>query len=213
MLRCAQGLRTSQRSEDFGLLDYNARYYSAALGSFVSPDTLVPQPSNMLDWNRYGYVRNNPIRYNDPSGNCIEIEEGFCLREDKNTGGTFIVHAEDGRFANFVKEAIGNFILSGDLNSLNRIPADTPSFMVGASIENACKGLGVDCGDYYNTIFLIITMSILDISNIHYSGMNYNSIPETIHSDVLGDPDCLGCGFTYLTGVVDFKHFTFWISY
>ena len=43
---------TSQREEDFGLLDYNARYYSAALGSFVSPDTLVPQPSNMLDWNR-----------------------------------------------------------------------------------------------------------------------------------------------------------------
>ena len=42
---------TSQRSEDFGLLDYNARYYSAALGSFVSPDTLIPQPSNVLDWN------------------------------------------------------------------------------------------------------------------------------------------------------------------
>ena len=59
---------TSQRSEDFGLLDYNARYYSAALGSFVSPDTLVPQPSNMLDWNRYDYMHGNPVRLNDPSG-------------------------------------------------------------------------------------------------------------------------------------------------
>ena len=66
---------TSQREEDFGLLDYNARYYSAALGSFVSPDTLVPQPSNMLDWNRYGYVHGNPVRLNDPSGRYYE-EEG-----------------------------------------------------------------------------------------------------------------------------------------
>jgi hypothetical protein len=33
-----------------------------------SPDTLIPDPYNPLDWNRYLYARGNPLRYNDPSG-------------------------------------------------------------------------------------------------------------------------------------------------
>ena len=36
---------TGQRSEGgFGLVDMNARYYSARLERFVSPDTIVPDP-------------------------------------------------------------------------------------------------------------------------------------------------------------------------
>lgn len=42
---------------------------------FVSPDTLIPNPSNPLDWNRYSYARYNPIRYSDPGGH-IPVYEG-----------------------------------------------------------------------------------------------------------------------------------------
>src|SRR5262249_49350655 len=43
---------TSQREESgFGLVDYNARYYSAGLGRFISPDTVVPEPGNPQAWN------------------------------------------------------------------------------------------------------------------------------------------------------------------
>lgn len=35
---------------------------------FNQPDTVVPDPYNALDWNRYAYTRYNPVRYNDPSG-------------------------------------------------------------------------------------------------------------------------------------------------
>ena len=41
------------------------------LGRFVSADTLVPNPGNPQDLNRYAYVRNNPLRYTDPSGHWI----------------------------------------------------------------------------------------------------------------------------------------------
>ena len=55
-----------------GLKFYNARYMDPVLGRFVSPDTIVPNPSNGQDYNRYSYVLNNPIRYNDPSGHCSD---------------------------------------------------------------------------------------------------------------------------------------------
>ena len=39
------------------------------LRRFISPDTIVPDPGNPQDLNRYSYVRNNPVMYNDPTGN------------------------------------------------------------------------------------------------------------------------------------------------
>ena len=63
---------TGQRSEDeIGLCFYVARWYDPALGRFVSADSIVPEPYNPLDWDRYQYVRSNPIRYIDPSGHMI----------------------------------------------------------------------------------------------------------------------------------------------
>jgi len=48
---------TSQRNEaSFGLMDYNARYYSPILGRFISPDTIVPKPGSIQSFNRYIYV-------------------------------------------------------------------------------------------------------------------------------------------------------------
>ncbi len=63
---------TSQRNErGFGLMDYNARYYSPTLGRFISPDTIVPEPGSSGGFNRYRYTRNNPLKYTDPSGHCV----------------------------------------------------------------------------------------------------------------------------------------------
>jgi RHS repeat-associated protein len=45
-----------------GLMYYGARYYDRTVGMFVSPDTLVPDPTNVYDYNRYMYVRGNPER-------------------------------------------------------------------------------------------------------------------------------------------------------
>ena len=42
------------------------------LNHFASADTIVPDPQNPQAYNRYSYVYNNPIRFNDPSGHCGE---------------------------------------------------------------------------------------------------------------------------------------------
>ena len=49
-------------------MDYKARFYSSYLNHFSQPDTIVPNPLNPQSFNRYSYVRNNPINFNDPTG-------------------------------------------------------------------------------------------------------------------------------------------------
>ena len=55
-------------SDQTGLYFYNARYYDATIGRFISPDSIVPNPANPQSLNRYSYCLNNPLRYTDPSG-------------------------------------------------------------------------------------------------------------------------------------------------
>ena len=59
-----------------GLSYYNARWYDAQLGRFVSADTLVPELGNPQDLNRMAYVRGNPLNHRDPSGHVLEIGGG-----------------------------------------------------------------------------------------------------------------------------------------
>ncbi len=79
---------TGQRDLDLqgnlslGLMDYNARFYDSRIMEFQQPDTLVSEPYNPQTLNRYAYAQDNPIRYNDPSGHCIDaciIEIGVPL--------------------------------------------------------------------------------------------------------------------------------------
>jgi RHS repeat-associated protein len=73
---------TGQRQEDSSLgslYDFNARFYSPYLNRWLSPDTIVPDPSNPQSLNRYSYVRNNPLRYTDPTGHCENIFDIACL--------------------------------------------------------------------------------------------------------------------------------------
>jgi RHS repeat-associated protein len=57
---------------DIGLYYYNARYYAPGTGRFISADTIVPDPTNPQQFNRYTYVLNNPLVFTDPSGHCVE---------------------------------------------------------------------------------------------------------------------------------------------
>jgi hypothetical protein len=73
---------TGQKLDATGLMYYGARYYDHVVGrepsgwrhrqvgAFISPDTLVPDPTNLWDYNLFAYARLNPLKYSDPSGHC-----------------------------------------------------------------------------------------------------------------------------------------------
>ena len=72
---------TGQKQDATGLLYYGARYYDPEIGQFISPDTLVPDPGKLFDYNRYMYTRGNPMRYTDPSGHqsCMAMAPAMPL--------------------------------------------------------------------------------------------------------------------------------------
>jgi len=59
--------------DDLGLYNYNARLYDPVLGRFISPDRLIPDPSDPQSLNRYTYCLNNPLIYTDPSGEIWQL--------------------------------------------------------------------------------------------------------------------------------------------
>ena len=61
--------------EEVGLYHYGARWFDPAGAHFTQADTLIPGVGNPLSWDRYGYVKNNPINYTDPTGHREACEE------------------------------------------------------------------------------------------------------------------------------------------
>ncbi len=67
--RIAKYLYTDQEWEpETELYNYSARLYDPVLGRFITPDSMVPDPYDPQALNRYVYVKNNPLKYIDPSG-------------------------------------------------------------------------------------------------------------------------------------------------
>jgi RHS repeat-associated protein len=50
------------------LINMNGRIFNPVLGRFLTPDPFIQFPDNLMSYNRYSYVLNNPVNYFDPSG-------------------------------------------------------------------------------------------------------------------------------------------------
>ncbi len=69
-----QQFTAKERDDESGLDYFGARYFGSSLGRFTSPDApfLDQDPRDPQSWNLYTYVRNNPMKNIDPTGNCVE---------------------------------------------------------------------------------------------------------------------------------------------
>jgi hypothetical protein len=50
------------------LLLFSQKSSSPYINRFLQPDTIIPAMDNPQSWNRFSYVKNNPLRYTDPTG-------------------------------------------------------------------------------------------------------------------------------------------------
>ncbi len=85
---------SQELDKESGLYYYNARYYDPEVGRFTSADSVIDGEYETQGWNRYSYVKGNPVRYGDPSGRLTLIIPGtksdgsYAKGEDGNKPAT-----------------------------------------------------------------------------------------------------------------------------
>ncbi|WP_053006195.1 RHS repeat domain-containing protein [Kiloniella spongiae] len=63
-----RGFTGHEHLDAVGIIHMNGRVYDPELGRFLSADPTIPEAIYTQDFNRYSYVRNNPLSYTDPTG-------------------------------------------------------------------------------------------------------------------------------------------------
>ncbi|MCT3833551.1 hypothetical protein HZP56_08365 [Elizabethkingia anophelis] len=63
-----RGYTSHEHFEDIGIIHMNGRLYDPLLRRFLNADENIQDPYNTQNYNKYAYVLNNPLMYNDPSG-------------------------------------------------------------------------------------------------------------------------------------------------
>ena len=68
-----RGYTGHEHLQSVGLIHMNGRLYDPKMHRFLQPDNYVQDPYNTQNYNRYGYVLNNPLKYTDSSGEAYEL--------------------------------------------------------------------------------------------------------------------------------------------
>jgi RHS repeat-associated protein len=63
-----QGFSGHEHLDELGLIHMNGRVYDTYTRRFLSADPNIQAPYETQSYNRYSYVKNNPLKYTDPSG-------------------------------------------------------------------------------------------------------------------------------------------------
>lgn len=87
-----QKFTQKERDIEIGVDYFDARYYSSTQGRFTSSDEFWKdsQIGDPQSWNKYAYVRNNPLKYIDPTGEKATVE---IVTDEKNKTGTITISA------------------------------------------------------------------------------------------------------------------------
>lgn len=67
-----RGYKGHEHLNGFNLINMNGRIYDPVLSVMLSPDNNIQMPQMSQNFNRYSYCLNNPLKYNDPSGEWVE---------------------------------------------------------------------------------------------------------------------------------------------
>lgn len=74
-----RGYTGHEHLQSVGLINMNARLYDPMLHRFLQVDNYIQDPTNTQNYNQYGYVLNNPLKYTDPSGNKAQGNGKDCV--------------------------------------------------------------------------------------------------------------------------------------
>lgn len=71
-----RGYTSHEHFAEVGIIHMNGRLYDPLLRRFLNADENIQDPYNTQNYNKYGYVLNNPLLYSDPTGEWL-FESAF----------------------------------------------------------------------------------------------------------------------------------------
>ncbi|GIQ58086.1 hypothetical protein Flavo103_12220 [Flavobacterium collinsii] len=72
-----RGYTSHEHFAELGIIHMNGRLYEPLQRRFLNADENIQDPFNTQCYNKYGYVTNNPLLFNDPSGEIFGLGEGI----------------------------------------------------------------------------------------------------------------------------------------
>ena len=111
-----------------GLMDYRARFYDPLLGRFIQPDSIVPSVSNPQAFNRYSYVLNQPVNFNDPTGHfpiAYDTPASFSIWLDVNLSSEIKTNQFEAQYDPYNQNLKGHSRLCGYLSAEMIVEAET----------------------------------------------------------------------------------------
>ena len=82
-----RGFTGHEMLPNYDLINMNGRLYDPYLARFLSPDNYIQLPDFSQSFNRYSYCLNNPLKYTDPSGELIGIDDILIIAAMAYIGG------------------------------------------------------------------------------------------------------------------------------
>ncbi|WP_084680291.1 RHS repeat-associated core domain-containing protein [Chryseobacterium luteum] len=127
-----RGYTSHEHFLEVGIIHMNGRLYDPLLRRFLNADENIQDPTNTQNYNKYGYVMNNPMMYNDPSGEF---------------------------WAWFIGAIVGSYFSGVQANHGNYNPVkwdwkNTWTSVVGGAFAGAAIGQGVSNISVYGTKFI-----------------------------------------------------------
>ncbi|MCJ8155764.1 type IV secretion protein Rhs, partial [Chryseobacterium sp. SSA4.19] len=129
-----RGYTSHEHLMEVGLIHMNGRLYDPLLRRFLNADENIQDPTNTQIYNKYGYAVNNPLMYNDPSGEVLPFLIGVGL---SYIGATLISGAIIGAVI-----SMGVYILQATINNNFSLGGFVKSIAIGAVTGAVSAGVG-----------------------------------------------------------------------
>jgi RHS repeat-associated protein len=138
----SRGFEGHEMLTDFALINMNGRVYDPVIGQFISADPVLQDENNCLNYNKYCFAFNNPLKYIDPSG-CVTLEQsGYG-------GGETHVNDIDvtGSWWDRLKSAVSDFFAEQDgsdndyMAAVGGVGVDSDGFIVDKDGKRITKAL------------------------------------------------------------------------
>ncbi|MGK6343254.1 RHS repeat-associated core domain-containing protein [Chryseobacterium sp. DT-3] len=124
-----RGYTSHEHFAEVGIIHMNGRLYDPLLRRFLNADENIQDATNTQNYNKYGYVMNNPLMFNDPNGECFVPLFGVLV-------ASWVAGAVVGTMV-----AAGMFILKSLVNNTWSWGGFARSLLLGAVTGAATGGL------------------------------------------------------------------------